>query len=91
MKNSYYDSPFTIQRLEKEPEVKIYHNDIAGCIRICHNPSEHRYYTDASQSNDFERIDARISDAVKAELLKIRASSAEKSSRGQKKRKRYYN
>lgn len=88
MKNSYYDSPFTLQRLEVEPEVKIYHNDTVGCIRICHSPNEHHYYSDISKSDEAERIDAKIAAAVKTELLKMKAAAA-KSSHGQKKRKRY--
>lgn len=85
MKNCYYDSPFTVQRLEHEPGMKIYHSDAMGCPHICRCSEDYRCNSGIDES---ERINEAVAKAVRTEFQKMKAAAASRAARGYNNQKR---
>lgn len=88
MKNCYYDSPFTIQRLEHEPEMKTYRSDTTGYLHICRCSEDCRCNSSNSGIDESERINKAVANAVRAEFMKMKAAAASRAARGQNSQKR---
>lgn len=71
MKNGYFDSPYTIQRLKHEPDVVVYHYDIE-CPRYYSTNS----YSIRKNRDNSQREAERINAAVEAALEKQSQTTA---------------